>query len=121
MYNILELNKKLLPELRRIAKSFDVEETDAMKKRELVIAIMEAQGGSSVGSHSTESNSDSVTSTTTQSLLPDEAPKKREESLRQLKTKMKVSKSKLITLYPKPQFQKKRICHVRPVIWLTVA
>ena len=43
MFNTNELNDKLVSELREIAKSFGVENTDALRKAELIIKINEQQ------------------------------------------------------------------------------
>jgi len=43
MYDILELNKKLVPELREIAKELDVKKYEALKKQDLVYKILDTQ------------------------------------------------------------------------------
>ncbi len=43
MYDILELNKKLVPELREIAKELDVKKFEALKKQDLVYKILDTQ------------------------------------------------------------------------------
>jgi transcription termination factor Rho len=43
MYNILELNDKLLPELKQIAKDMGIKKGDALKKEELVYKILDEQ------------------------------------------------------------------------------
>ncbi|MBP5136851.1 MAG: transcription termination factor Rho [Paludibacteraceae bacterium] len=43
MYNILELNDKLLPELKQIAKEEGVKKIDSYKKEELIYKILDAQ------------------------------------------------------------------------------
>ena len=43
MYDILELNKKLVNELREIAKGLDVKKADKLKKDELVYKILDQQ------------------------------------------------------------------------------
>ncbi|MFH0894815.1 MAG: Rho termination factor N-terminal domain-containing protein, partial [Bacteroidota bacterium] len=43
MYDIIELNAKLLPELKEIAKSMDVQKYEALKKQEIIYAILDAQ------------------------------------------------------------------------------
>lgn len=43
MYDILELNKKLLPELREIAKSLNIKRTESLKKQELIYKILDQQ------------------------------------------------------------------------------
>jgi len=43
MYDILELNKKLLPELKEIAKELKIKRTELLKKQDLVYKILDAQ------------------------------------------------------------------------------
>lgn len=43
MYDILELNKKLLQELREIAKELDIKRVDSLKKQDLVYKILDQQ------------------------------------------------------------------------------
>ncbi|WP_088654009.1 transcription termination factor Rho [Geofilum rhodophaeum] len=43
MYDILELNKKLLPDLRAIAKDLEIKRVESFKKQELIYQILDAQ------------------------------------------------------------------------------
>ncbi len=43
MYDILELNKKLLPELREIAKELNIKRVESLKKQDLVYKILDTQ------------------------------------------------------------------------------
>lgn len=43
MYDILELNKKLLPELREIAKNMNIKRVESLKKQDLVYKILDQQ------------------------------------------------------------------------------
>jgi transcription termination factor Rho len=43
MYDILELSKKLLPELREIAKSLQIKKTESLKKQDLIYKILDQQ------------------------------------------------------------------------------
>jgi transcription termination factor Rho len=43
MYDILELNKKVLPELREIAKELDINRVESLKKQELIYKILDQQ------------------------------------------------------------------------------
>ncbi|SDB81465.1 transcription termination factor Rho [Williamwhitmania taraxaci] len=43
MYDILELNKKLLPELREIAKTLNIKRIESLKKQELIYRVLDAQ------------------------------------------------------------------------------
>lgn len=58
MYNILELNDKLLTELKVIAKEMGLKRVDALKKEDLVYKILDQQAimaGQNMGSNNTES------------------------------------------------------------------
>jgi len=43
MYDILELNKKLLPELRGIAKELKIKRVESYKKQDLIYKILDTQ------------------------------------------------------------------------------
>ncbi|MFO7370860.1 MAG: transcription termination factor Rho [Bacteroidales bacterium] len=43
MYDILELNKKLLPELKEIAKQLNVKKADVLRKQDLIYKILDQQ------------------------------------------------------------------------------
>jgi transcription termination factor Rho len=43
MYDILELSKKLLPELREIAKTLNIKKSESLKKQDLVYKILDQQ------------------------------------------------------------------------------
>ncbi len=43
MYDILELNKKLVPELREIAKELKIKKVDSLKKQDLIYKILDTQ------------------------------------------------------------------------------
>ncbi|MBN2861698.1 MAG: transcription termination factor Rho [Bacteroidales bacterium] len=43
MYDILELSKKLLPELREIARELDIKRAESLKKQDLVYKILDQQ------------------------------------------------------------------------------
>lgn len=43
MYDILELNKKLLPELKEIAKGMNIKKIEALRKQELIYRILDQQ------------------------------------------------------------------------------
>lgn len=43
MYDILELNKKLLPELKEIAKELNIKKAEALKKQDLIYRILDQQ------------------------------------------------------------------------------
>ena len=43
MYDILELNDKLLSDLRQIAKTLNIKRVDSFKKQELIYKILDQQ------------------------------------------------------------------------------
>jgi transcription termination factor Rho len=43
MYDILELNDKLLPDLKEIAKTLEIKKTETMKKQDLIYKILDQQ------------------------------------------------------------------------------
>ena len=43
MYDILELSKKLLPELRDIGKELDIKRVESYKKQDLIYKILDLQ------------------------------------------------------------------------------
>jgi len=53
MYDILELNKKLLPELRQIAKELKIKRVESFKKQELIYKILDEQAIQSTQSKKT--------------------------------------------------------------------
>ena len=44
MYDILELNKKLIPELKEIAKQLNVKKADVLRKQDLIYKILDRTG-----------------------------------------------------------------------------
>src|SRR5512133_1110870 len=48
MYDILELSKKLLPELKDIAKELKIKKTESLKKQDLIYKILDQQAVESV-------------------------------------------------------------------------
>jgi transcription termination factor Rho len=48
MYNVVELNDKLVEELKSIAKKLAVENIDSLAKQDLILAIIEKQGNSGI-------------------------------------------------------------------------
>ncbi|MDR0981991.1 MAG: transcription termination factor Rho [Culturomica sp.] len=56
MYDILELNEKLLPDLRQIAKDLKIKRVDSYKKQELVYKILDEQAVQAASSKNTSSD-----------------------------------------------------------------
>jgi transcription termination factor Rho len=57
MYDILELNKKLVSELRDIAKDLKVKRAESLRKQDLIYKILDQQAISATESKKTETNS----------------------------------------------------------------
>lgn len=58
MYDILELSKKLLPELREIAKTLNIKKADSLKKQDLVYKILDQQAITSTESKTIQEKED---------------------------------------------------------------
>lgn len=72
MYDILELNKKLLPELREIAKELNIKKIESLRKQDLVYRILDQQAinASLDDSKSKERNKPDVKKTFTEKPTP---------------------------------------------------
>ncbi|MFW6095511.1 MAG: transcription termination factor Rho [Bacteroidota bacterium] len=57
MYDILELNKKLVSELRQIAKDLDVKKADSLRKQDLIYKILDQQAINASGDQKKEKKS----------------------------------------------------------------
>jgi transcription termination factor Rho len=73
MFNTIELNDKLVSELREMAKSFGVENTDTLRKADLVAKIKEQQDLIEAARNSGATNEDAVA---------EEKPKKRARTVK---------------------------------------
>lgn len=71
MYDIIELNSKLVGELREIAKQLNIQKTETLKKQELVYKILDQQALNTAGTNPAPSS--------TESDQKKRAPKKRAE------------------------------------------
>jgi transcription termination factor Rho len=58
MYDILELNKKLLPELKEIAKQLNVKKADVLRKQDLIYKILDEQAIMATDTKKTEKRPD---------------------------------------------------------------
>ncbi len=65
MYDILELSKKLLPELKEIAKGLNIKKIDSLKKQDLIYKILDQQAIESTGNLGSSKKS-SLSAQTTQ-------------------------------------------------------
>ena len=66
MYDILELNKKTLPDLKEIAKSLNVKNVDSLKKQEIIYRILDQQAISASTESPTQQKDASVKSETSE-------------------------------------------------------
>ena len=57
MYDILELNKKLVSELRQIAKDLKVKKADSLRKQDLIYKILDQQAINATEDTATEKKS----------------------------------------------------------------
>jgi transcription termination factor Rho len=58
MYDIIELNSKLVGELREIAKQLNIQKTETLKKQELVYKILDQQALNTAGTTNTSASTD---------------------------------------------------------------
>ncbi len=79
MYDILELNKKLLPELREIGKELKIKRVESFKKQDLVYKILDTQAIQNAGRimQQVESKSKPVPEATNEGELQDKGNNKR--------------------------------------------
>ncbi|MBP8959938.1 MAG: transcription termination factor Rho [Bacteroidales bacterium] len=102
MYDILELSKKLVPELREIAKELNIKRAESLKKQDLIYKILDQQAinslenNSSTKSHSTESRS----STTNIEEPPSEKSNRRGKRPRFIKNTSSLPRESVITVSP---------------------
>lgn len=85
MYDILELNKKLVPELKEIAKSLNIKRIETLRKQDLIYKILDQQA---IDASKTKKATKEPTSKV---AVQNEAPKKRTRT-RTVKKDVKVEK-----------------------------
>ena len=64
MYDIIELNRKLLPELREIAKQLNIKRPEGLRKQDLIYRILDEQAISASLPKAKESNANSTSEAT---------------------------------------------------------
>ncbi|HOU95745.1 MAG TPA: transcription termination factor Rho [Bacteroidales bacterium] len=102
MYDILELSKKLVPELREIAKELNIKRAESLKKQDLIYKILDQQAinslenNSSAKSHTTESQS----STKNIEEPPAEKSNRRGKRPRFIKSTSSLPRESVITVSP---------------------
>lgn len=75
MYDILELNTKLLPELREIAKQMKMKRVDAYKKQDLIFKILDEQAIQAFSSSSV-STPNTIVPSPSPETVPEEKPRR---------------------------------------------
>lgn len=127
MYDILELNKKLVSELREIAKELDIKKVESLKKQDLIYKILDQQAISATDNKPAEAKPKprakpkrkrvTKTEATVEKVTPEEpkkeAPKPKQEEkpvqkTRQEEPKQIIPKQDTVTeAPPKKTFEKK--------------
>ncbi len=74
MYDILELSKKLLPELREIAKELKIKRAESLKKQDLVYKILDQQAIEATENKIAPSKDNNVPLTTNDKPYPERDP-----------------------------------------------
>jgi len=99
MYDILELNKKLVSELREIAKSLQIKKVESLKKQDLIYKILDQQAINATS----DSKSDKKTSGRKRSNEQSQSNPKPDASKTSIKSKVKTEQIKNTT---KPEDKK---------------
>jgi len=81
MLDINELNDKLVSELREIARSCGVEDTDTLRKQELISKITERQMLSPLERENNLVKADAIDSRKPEDFIPEDKPRKRTRTL----------------------------------------
>jgi transcription termination factor Rho len=90
MYDILELSKKLVPELREIAKELQISKSDTLKKQDLIYKILDQQA---IGSTRQQGSLPDEQSVSSQTDIPEKAKSDFSASEKPLKETEKVKES----------------------------
>lgn len=135
MYDILELSKKLLPELREIGKELNIKRVESFKKQDLIYKILDNQAIMASGIKKPEikvlprlvKNEESEINTTDESVIPVVVPNKKGvvESAEVVINKAPVERQPLIRPFPKrietPRFESNDSKERRPRVFRTEA
>lgn len=84
MYDILQLNEMILPELREVADKLNVKGAEAMEKQELILKVLDAQALNPTASEESDAKDKAKKPRTRKPIAPDLKPKK-EEGAEELK------------------------------------
>jgi transcription termination factor Rho len=98
MYDILELSKKLVPELRDIARELKIKKAESLKKQDLVYKILDQQAIENTETEMTDNNEIVSTKTSEESLESDMA--KRGKRPRTLIPRKNHTKESVMTVSP---------------------
>lgn len=80
MYDILELNKKLLPELKEIAKELNIKRADTLRKQDLIYKILDQQAVLAIESRKDEKKPQTESSFVTENKRRGRRPRRQETS-----------------------------------------
>lgn len=98
MYDIVELNEKLLPDLKEIAKSLGIKRTETMKKQDLIYRILDQQAIDVTSKMKT--SREKATKTTEQ-----QAPERKRQIRKRFFEKEQTPENE--TIVPKPEISEK--------------
>jgi len=135
MYDILELSKKLLPELREIGKELNIKRVESFKKQDLIYKILDNQAIMASGIKKPEikvlprliKNEESEVNTTNEPVTPAEVPGKKTvaEPTEVVVNHTPVERQPLIRPFPKrietPRFESNDSKERRPRVFRTEA
>jgi len=135
MYDILELSKKLLPELREIGKELNIKRVESFKKQDLIYKILDNQAIMASGIKKPEikvlprliKNEESEINTNDESVTPAVVPDKKGvvESTEVVTKQATVERQPLIRPFPKrietPRFESNDSKERRPRVFRTEA
>lgn len=80
MYDILELNKKLLPELKEIAKELNIKRADTLRKQDLIYKILDQQAVLAIESRKDEKKPQTESSFVTDNKRRGRRPRRQDTS-----------------------------------------
>lgn len=101
MYDILELSKKLLPELKEIAKELNIKKSESLKKQDLIYKILDQQAIDATEPKPViSSEKEEIISSADQDRLDSEAAIRRGKRPRTLKPVVKRSTESVMSVSP---------------------
>jgi transcription termination factor Rho len=101
MYDILELSKKLLPELKDIAKDLQIKKAESLKKQDLIYKILDQQAILAADTATTgKAKEEEKDSSTEVDIQASDSLKRRGKRPRTLKPVVKRPKESVMSVYP---------------------